>query len=149
MGAAMAAVTTCYRHHDRVTGASCTRCGKPICPDCMVQAPVGHHCPDCVREGNKGVRRPTWQVSASGGVVCKTLIALNVVACVLQQGDASFTSRYAMQPAAVAGGESYRLLTGAVLPPESQRAAGQVAAVVMVGAILAGLTIVRAGSLTV
>jgi hypothetical protein len=38
----------CYRHGDRLTGLHCTRCGNPTCPDCMIPAPVGHHCPACV-----------------------------------------------------------------------------------------------------
>jgi hypothetical protein len=25
----------------------CSRCGKPICYDCMVESPVGFRCPDC------------------------------------------------------------------------------------------------------
>lgn len=36
----------CYRHPDRETGIRCTRCERPICPDCMVNASVGFHCPD-------------------------------------------------------------------------------------------------------
>src|SRR5581483_7682442 len=101
------ATTTCYRHRDRVTGASCTRCGKPICPDCMVQAPVGHYCPDCVREGNKGVRRIDWRPPANAGAMCKLLVAVNVVVYFIQQGSATFTDRFAMQPLAVAHGQYY------------------------------------------
>ncbi|NUS28420.1 MAG: rhomboid family intramembrane serine protease, partial [Streptomyces sp.] len=26
----------CYRHPDRETGIRCTRCERPICPECMV-----------------------------------------------------------------------------------------------------------------
>ena len=109
------ATTTCYRHKDRTTGASCTRCGKPICPDCMVQAPVGHHCPDCVRQDNKSVRRPSWRVPANVGIASKALIAANVIVYLLQQGNANFVNRFAMQPAAVAAGDYYRLLTAAFL----------------------------------
>src|SRR5688572_5356197 len=95
--------TTCYRHPNRVTGASCTRCGRPICPDCMVQAPVGHHCPECVREGNRGVRQ--IRMGSTDGVAVKALIAVNVLVFLLQQSDANITSRFAMLPVAVADGE--------------------------------------------
>lgn len=36
----------CYRHPNRMTAVSCSDCGRPICPDCMVFAPVGIKCPD-------------------------------------------------------------------------------------------------------
>jgi membrane associated rhomboid family serine protease len=39
----------CYRHPDRPTGRHCTRCGRPACPDCLVQASVGWQCVECVR----------------------------------------------------------------------------------------------------
>src|SRR5205823_13619667 len=68
-----------------------------------------------VRQDNKGVRRATWRVPANVGLVSKALIAANVIVYVLQQSDRTFTNRYAMQPAAVAAGDYYRLLTGAFL----------------------------------
>jgi membrane associated rhomboid family serine protease len=40
---------TCYRHPDRDAGRRCTRCGKPACAECLVQASVGSHCIDCAR----------------------------------------------------------------------------------------------------
>lgn len=39
----------CTFHPDRLTLLRCTRCGRPACPDCLIQAPVGAHCIACVR----------------------------------------------------------------------------------------------------
>ena len=46
----------CYRHPGRETHIHCQRCGRPICPDCMVDAAVGFQCPTCVAEGSKATR---------------------------------------------------------------------------------------------
>ena len=45
----MAQATYCKRHKDVETSVSCARCGDPICPSCMVHAPVGVRCLDCAR----------------------------------------------------------------------------------------------------
>jgi membrane associated rhomboid family serine protease len=47
------ATQTCYRHPNRVTGVSCSSCGRPICPDCMTPTPVGMRCPECARQRTK------------------------------------------------------------------------------------------------
>jgi membrane associated rhomboid family serine protease len=67
---------TCYRHTDRRGGVLCQRCDRPICPDCMHQASVGFHCPECTTSGRQRVIRPS-QLGA-GLVVTKVLIACNV-----------------------------------------------------------------------
>ena len=38
----------CVRHSNEETRLTCGRCGDAICPKCMIQAPVGIRCPDCV-----------------------------------------------------------------------------------------------------
>ncbi|MBV6698751.1 rhomboid family intramembrane serine protease [Kitasatospora aureofaciens] len=77
----------CYRHPETATGISCTRCGHPICPLCMVPASVGFQCPECVSGGHAQVRQATTRyggaLTADGALVTKVLVGLNVVVFVL------------------------------------------------------------------
>ncbi len=123
-------VPTCYRHPGRETYVSCTRCERPICPDCMRDAAVGHQCPECVHDGNRQVRQPR---TVFGGrvnarpVVTLSLIAVNVLAYLAEMASPSFSDRFEMVGEAfmrtssgaelvgVAHGEWYRLITAAFL----------------------------------
>src|SRR6266508_663398 len=73
---------TCYRHPDRVTGLSCSECGRPICTECMTIAPVGIRFPEHsgrpqgVQRVTHGVRRAG--VEGVGAKVTRVLIAINV-----------------------------------------------------------------------
>ncbi|XTZ13295.1 rhomboid family intramembrane serine protease [Micromonospora echinospora] len=77
----------CYRHPGRETYIRCTRCDRPICPECMRDASVGHQCPECVSEGRRSVRpaRTAFGGGAVGrqGYVTKALIALNLLMMLL------------------------------------------------------------------
>lgn len=110
---------TCYRHTDRETYVRCTRCDRPICPDCMNEAAVGFQCPDCVREGNKSIREARTVFGGRVGAdaqVTKVLIALCVIAFVAQLANDQVTSDYADSGYAVARqGQYYRMLTSAFL----------------------------------
>ncbi len=49
----------CARHPKVETTLRCNRCGKPICPRCLVQTPVGARCKECAQ-----LRRlPIFEVS--------------------------------------------------------------------------------------
>ena len=50
----------CATHPEIETNLSCGKCGKPICPKCLVQTPVGARCPDCA----KLYKLPTYRVSS-------------------------------------------------------------------------------------
>ena len=50
----------CAAHPDIETNLRCGKCGKPICPKCLVQTPVGARCPDCA----KLYKLPTYRVSS-------------------------------------------------------------------------------------
>ncbi len=121
----------CYRHSDRETHIRCTRCERPICPECMVSASVGFQCPACVREGNRGARSARTiaggRLASREGLVTKILIGINVAAFLIAQlardafvdrlilvGRAGFFASLG-EPGGVATGEWYRLLTAAFL----------------------------------
>src|SRR4026208_1626961 len=56
----------CYPPPDVAPGVHCTRCGRPICPDCMIPAPVGHQCPECVAEARREYRQgPGRQIAVA------------------------------------------------------------------------------------
>lgn len=80
-------VPVCYRHPSRETYLRCSRCDRPICPDCMNDAVVGHHCPDCVAEARR--HQPRARTAFGGtlagqhGHVTKALIGLNIAVAVL------------------------------------------------------------------
>jgi len=49
----------CAAHPGVETNLRCGKCGKPICPRCMVQTLVGARCPECARL----YKLPTYRVS--------------------------------------------------------------------------------------
>ncbi|MEU6944037.1 rhomboid family intramembrane serine protease [Streptomyces sp. NPDC046316] len=128
----------CYRHPDVETGIRCTRCDKPICPQCMVSASVGFQCPDCVRNGSGTGHAPDanqprtlagGRVASDGRLITKILIAINLALFIAVQvaGDRLVDELsligYAFSPplaeiVGVADGEWYRLLTSTVLHQE-------------------------------
>ncbi len=51
----------CAVHPDVETVLRCGKCGKPICPRCMVQTPVGAKCRECARLH----KLPTYRISST------------------------------------------------------------------------------------
>ena len=127
---------TCYRHPNRVTGLSCSECGRPICTECMTMAPVGIRCPEHsgrpqgVARVSHGVRRATFE--GVGAKVTKALIAINVLVYVAELVDGggvngirstiyekgvlvAIARDFSGNLIGVAEGEWWRLLTAAFL----------------------------------
>ncbi|MFI6009394.1 rhomboid family intramembrane serine protease [Streptomyces sp. NPDC051243] len=120
----------CYRHPGRETGIRCTRCERPICPDCMVSASVGFQCPDCVRGGSGTGHAPDaarprtiagGTITADPRLLTKILIGINLAVFIAVQTSTALLNDLvllgAWPPApfnpteGVAGGEWYRLVT--------------------------------------
>lgn len=130
-----ARLPTCYRHQDRETGIRCTRCARPICPECMISASVGFQCPECVRSGSGTGHAPTaaqprtlagGTVAADPRLITKILVGLNLAVFLVQLsvGD-RFTDSFDLIGRAyvpllgsvegVAEGQWYRLVTAMFL----------------------------------
>ncbi|WP_128377544.1 rhomboid family intramembrane serine protease [Streptomyces cavernae] len=126
---------TCYRHPGTETGVRCTRCERPICPECMVSASVGFQCPECVRGGSGTGHAPDaarprtlagGTVTSDPRLVTKILLVTNLAVYLVQlvAGD-RFTHSFALIGRAyvpdlgslegVAEGQWYRLLTSMFL----------------------------------
>ena len=115
---------TCYRHTDTWAGVLCQRCNRPICTGCMVQAPVGFQCPECVQEGRKRTRE--WS-TASPIRVSQGLAAANALVWILVAlltgslslwggGGTEIHADFALHGAYVhEDGEWWRLVTSAFL----------------------------------
>ena len=121
---------TCYRHPDRETGVSCSECGRGICTDCMVFAPVGIRCPDHAGQARgaarakREVRRASYE--GTGGIVTKALIAANVLVFLAQVATGNLSGRTGRvfeegallignEVVGLAAGEWWRLGTAAFL----------------------------------
>ncbi|MFC4530970.1 rhomboid family intramembrane serine protease [Sphaerisporangium dianthi] len=91
----------------------------------MRVASVGHQCVECVREGGKSVRQaeaPFGGRPVTTPIVTWALLAINVLAYLGEVVEPSqVIGRFAMSAYNVAGGEWWRLVTGAFLhaPPPS------------------------------
>jgi len=113
------AAPTCYRHPDRATYVRCTRCNRPICPECMRDAAVGHQCAECVQEGAHTVRQPKTSFGGreygANPVITYALIAINVVMFVLETVSRGLKSELVLFAPAVADGDLYRLVTSAFM----------------------------------
>jgi membrane associated rhomboid family serine protease len=117
----------CYRHPQTATAVHCTRCGRPICTECMIEAPVGFQCPECVAQARSDFRQGPAATLRSGGFsVTKALlvaIAIPFVLEIVKGGPTSFMNPNgqtlydlgAMQPFAIAAGQYWRLFTAMFL----------------------------------
>jgi membrane associated rhomboid family serine protease len=118
---------TCYRHADRRAGVICQRCDRPICPDCMRQASVGFHCPECTKTGAQKVVRPAQLLRP---LVTQILVGINLAIFVAGIGAGLQTRErviaeggliglgfnpFTQEIIGVATGEWYRIVTGGFL----------------------------------
>jgi membrane associated rhomboid family serine protease len=136
----------CARHPERLASVTCAHCDRPICTDCMMHAPVGWQCPDCIAAGAKqtrvirpfaaGNRNRTGIVGSTNPTpVVIALVAINVV-CFLASGlgSDSAVSRFALQPIDIHYfHQYYRLFTAMFLHANFLHIASNMIALLIVG----------------
>lgn len=113
--------TGCYRHPDRPAPISCTRCGRPICIDDAIDAPVGYLCPECA-EQPANVRRAQRRVAGAQSAPATTtlLVLIGVVflgqmGTQLDNGLSELVVRGGLFGPAVQAGEWWRVATSGFL----------------------------------
>jgi membrane associated rhomboid family serine protease len=120
-------VPYCYRHPNRETFVSCSECGRPICAECMTQAPVGQRCPEHsgrpfgTRAASAGMRRGLFE--GTGALMTKLLVGLNVLVYVITAAQGGGLNapggrlflKWLLFGPAVAAGDWWRLITSAFL----------------------------------
>jgi membrane associated rhomboid family serine protease len=126
---------TCYRHPNVRTGVHCTRCGRPICTDCMNAAPVGYQCPECLADARRSGPRRRVRIRflvGRPGSVTTAILAINIAMFLVEWATGASRSLYfggsdqklvnlgaiysgGQFGPGIVGGEYWRLFTGMFL----------------------------------
>jgi len=108
----MDTVRQCARHPERPAVTICARCDRWFCLEDLVEAPVGRHCLECVRQA-----APTRTVTPgprTPGVTRAVLMSIIAVAALEVLGVIDLRA-FALVPVRVGNGEWWRLVTSAFL----------------------------------
>jgi len=122
-------VEFCYRHPTEPTRVHCTRCERPICPACMIAAPVGHQCPECVALAQQEFRQGPGRRMAVRSITATKVLLVAIVGMFVVEllvagprtmGSGASTEALvdlgALYPPAIAiGGQFWRLFTAMFL----------------------------------
>jgi membrane associated rhomboid family serine protease len=122
-------VPTCHIHPKVETGRSCTRCGRPACPNCLHDAAVGSHCTTCIKEQRaplsqavtKGVTRNVRSLRVMELPITKSIMAINVAVFFMTEWISRSTSspvnqaNLALNAIQIHDGQWWRLITSGFL----------------------------------
>lgn len=116
-------VPVCYRHPDRITGLSCTRCERPICVECSNDASVGQLCPECatpndrhqVVRGRQIYGKPSFQTAPVTFSIMAVTVAIYIVGMLSADLENLLLQHLAQANWLVGAGEWWRIFTAALL----------------------------------
>jgi membrane associated rhomboid family serine protease len=113
----------CYRHPDRVTGLSCTRCGRSICVECSHDAAVGQLCPECAEPNDRHrvvtrrqiIGRPSFATApVSMGIIAFTA-AIYLIGALSPEAERWLFINLAQFNVLIGAGEWWRIFSAALL----------------------------------
>ena len=113
----------CYRHPDRITGLSCTRCGRSICVECSHDAAVGQLCPECAKPDDRHrvvtrkqiIGRPSFGTApVSMGIIAFTA-AIFLIGALSPDAERWLFVNLAQFNILVSAGEWWRVFSAALL----------------------------------
>jgi len=113
----------CYRHPDRVTGLSCSRCGRSICVECSHDAAVGQLCPECatprdrhqVVQSRQAFARPSFGSAPVTMSLIAVTAAIFLIGFLSPEADRTLFVNLAQLNVLVAAGEWWRVFSAALL----------------------------------
>lgn len=116
-------VPTCYRHPDRITGLSCSSCGKSICVECSHDASVGQRCPECavptgrarVVNARQTFGRASFQTAPVSFTIMGITAGIFVIGLLSPEAHDWLFRAFAQANFLVAAGEWWRIFTAALL----------------------------------
>ncbi len=115
------AAPVCYRHPDRHTLLKCSRCDRPICASCSIDASVGQRCPECVREegGQKVIPTGPRARRSAGAPATMAIIVITAIFFVITGFGRNLNNpileALAQVNFLVEAGEWYRIFTPVLL----------------------------------
>ena len=113
----------CYRHPDRVTGLSCTRCGRSICVECSHDAAVGQLCPECAEPNDRHqvvtrrqiIGRPSFATApVSMGIIAFTAV-IYLIGALSPEAEQWLFINLAQFNVLIGAGEWWRIFSAALL----------------------------------
>jgi membrane associated rhomboid family serine protease len=113
----------CYRHPDRVTGLSCTRCGRSICVECSHDAAVGQLCPECAEPTDRHrvvtrrqiIGRPSFATApVSMGIIAFTAV-IYLIGALSPEAERWLFVNLAQFNVLIGAGEWWRIFSAALL----------------------------------
>ena len=105
----------CYRHPDRHAPLSCTRCGRPICLEDAIDAPVGFLCPDDAETPKRQQQAARSMARLERPPVTYGVVGLIVAIYIGQRIGLVSVREFALFGPAVAAGQWWRVLTSGFL----------------------------------